>query len=77
VFFPQALGREGNAENVPSGTFPSGPFLDLYRARLTDVGLKELAKIKSLRSLNIRETKVTDAGAEEFLRALPNCDLER
>jgi hypothetical protein len=32
--------------------------------------------LKSLQRLNLRETKVTDAGVAQLQRLLPNCKIE-
>lgn len=45
--------------------------LDLGRSKLTDTGVKELARFKNLISLNLWYTEVTDAGVRE-LAALKN-----
>ena len=45
-------------------------------SQITDVGLKELAKMKNLGSLELDKTQVTDAGVAELQKALPNCDIE-
>ena len=44
---------------------------------MTDAGLKELAGLKSLQSLNLHSTKVTDAGLKELQKALPGCIINR
>ena len=36
--------------------------LDLYRANISDVGLKELAKCKKLEGLSLDSTQISDAG---------------
>ena len=36
---------------------------------MTDAGLKELAGLKSLQTLNLNDTQVTDAGLKELGRA--------
>ncbi len=45
-------------------------------SQITDVGLKELAKMKNLGSLELDKTQVTDAGVAELQKALPNCIIE-
>jgi hypothetical protein len=40
--------------------------LHLYRTKVTDAGLKELAELKGLKELHLQETKVTDAGLKEL-----------
>jgi hypothetical protein len=44
---------------------------------VTDAGLKELAGLKSLQSLDLSRTKVTDAGLKELQKALPDCEIVR
>jgi hypothetical protein len=41
-----------------------------------DEGLRHLAKIESLNTLDVRLTRVTAAGREEFQRARPECRWE-
>jgi len=45
-------------------------------SQITDVGLKELAKMKNLGSLELDKTQVTDAGVAELQKALPSCDIK-
>jgi len=45
-------------------------------SQITDVGLKELAKMKNLGSLELDKTQVTDAGVVELQKALPNCEIQ-
>jgi len=44
---------------------------------VTDAGLKELAGLKSLQSLDLFITHVTDAGIKELQKALPGCQISR
>jgi hypothetical protein len=44
-------------------------------ANITDMGLKELAGLKSLQALYLNRTQVTDAGLKELRKALPGCDI--
>jgi hypothetical protein len=39
--------------------------------------LKELAGLKGLHTLDLRFTKVTDAGLKELRKALPGCQITR
>ena len=53
--------------------------VDLEKCKtLTDAGLKQLAGLKALKSLNLSGTKVTDAGLKHLagLKALQKLDLE-
>lgn len=40
---------------------------------VTDAGLKNLAPLKGLRTLNISYTKVTNKGVTQLRKALPRC----
>ncbi len=44
---------------------------------VTDVGLVHLKGLRSLRSLDLSGTKVTDAGVADLQRALPNLEIIR
>lgn len=50
--------------------------LTFSHSQITDAGLKELAKMKNLGSLELDKTQVTDAGVAELQKALPNCDIK-
>ena len=54
----------GMIANLPQPRTAFG--LDLSGSVLTDVGLKELARLKSLQSLNLEHTQITDAGLKEL-----------
>ena len=41
--------------------------------KITDTGLKEVAKLKQLKRLFLEGTKVTKAGVAELQKALPKC----
>ena len=43
---------------------------------VTDAGLVHLAKLGKLRNLHLNRTKVTLAGVETLVQALPNCKFE-
>ena len=51
--------------NAPGKPINKVQFID---PKLTDAGLKELAGLKSLRDLNLSNTRVTDAGMKEVAR---------
>jgi len=42
---------------------------------VTDAGLKELAGLKALESLDLREAKVTNKGIADLQKALPKCTI--
>ena len=56
--------------------------LSLTRTKITDAGLKEVAKLQQLTYLNLwssplglLDTKITKAGVAELQRALPKCRI--
>ena len=49
--------------------------LSLSETKITDEGLKEVAKLKNLGVLYLRSTKITDEGAAELQKALPKCEI--
>ena len=44
---------------------------------MTDEGLKELAVLKQMQTLNLNSTKVTDAGVRDLQKALPSLTINR
>ena len=44
---------------------------------VTDAGLVHLQGMTNLTILDLRDTKVTDAGVAELKQALPNCEIKR
>jgi internalin A len=48
-------------------------WLDLHKTKITDGGLKEVAKLQKLNRFSLIGTKTTDAGVAELKKALPNC----
>ncbi|MDA7908840.1 leucine-rich repeat domain-containing protein, partial [Akkermansiaceae bacterium] len=50
--------------------------LQIERNPLTDEGLEHLKSLKSLKRLNLCETKITKTGVGSFKKALPNCEIE-
>jgi len=42
---------------------------------VTDEALRELVAMKSLKSLDLRQTRVTAAGMKEFRKARPGCEI--
>ena len=53
--------------------------LDLSLNKITDEGLKEVAKLQHLNSVHVGGpfTKITDAAMTELKKALPNCKINR
>ena len=51
--------------------------LNLNDTKITDAGLKEIAKLQNLTHLFLGSTKITDAGVAELKKALPNCRIHR
>ena len=49
----------------------------LWAAPVTDAGLVHLQGMTNLKILDLRDTKVTDAGVAELKQALPNCEIKR
>tara|TARA_Y100000766_G_C18340757_1_gene334655 strand:- start:38 stop:190 length:153 start_codon:yes stop_codon:yes gene_type:complete len=43
--------------------------------KITDEGLKEVAKLQQLEGLFLNRTQVTKAGVAELKKALPNCEI--
>jgi hypothetical protein len=63
--------KDGIVAKLP---VPEAPFgLDLAKTEITDTGLKELASLKTLTSLALCETKVTDDAVEALRKAFPKC----
>ena len=50
--------------------------LQIEKNPLTDTDLEHLKPLKSLKRLDVRDTKVTIAGVEAFRKALPNCEVK-
>jgi hypothetical protein len=50
--------------------------LSLLESRVTDDGLQQLRCLGGLQRLDLRGTKVTEAGVKKFQQALPNCRIE-
>ena len=43
--------------------------------KITDAGLKDIAKLKQLTELYLTDTQVTKAGVAELKKALPKCKI--
>ncbi len=50
--------------------------LHLDETKITDVGLKDVAKLQKLTTLGLAYTKITKAGVAELQKALPKCIIE-
>ncbi|HUY87668.1 MAG TPA: hypothetical protein VMV10_02930 [Pirellulales bacterium] len=51
--------------------------LDLRDSEVNDLDIYELIELKKLKRLDLRGSQVTDEGAQELARALPNCVILR
>ena len=49
--------------------------LNLRGPKITDAGLKDIAKMQQLTRLRLSRTKVTKAGVAELQKALPKCKI--
>ena len=49
--------------------------LSNYDTDVTDIGNKELTQLKSLADLNLHKSRVTEAGAQELRKAMPDCKI--
>ncbi len=56
---------------------PGLEYLNLNRSSVTDANVPELSLLKSLRSLRLLETEVSDEGERELQKALPHCTIWR
>ena len=50
-------------------------YLYLRNTKITDAGLKEVAKMQQLTDLNLDDTKITDENAAELKKTLPKCKI--
>ena len=53
------------------------PFARSEGSVVDGAGLKELAGLEQLRSLDLRYSQLTDAGVKELKEALPKCEIHR
>jgi hypothetical protein len=51
-------------------------WLDLSATRITDASVPFLAKLEQIKSLDVRQTKLTELGLAALRQALPNCKIE-
>ena len=77
VAFVEKLGGKVTRDEKATGKPVITVFL--YRKKMTDAGLKELAALKNLTTFDISATKVTDAGLKELatLKNLTTLDLSQ
>jgi hypothetical protein len=68
----RARGTDGRASSPADVTW-----LNLSYTPVTDEGLKELNDLYNLQTLDLRATKVTDAGAKAFQAARPGLQIDR
>ena len=47
----------------------------MFNKKITDAGLKEVAKLKQLRFVNLKDTKVTKTGVDQLIKVLPKCNI--
>lgn len=52
-------------------------YITLSNTQVTDVGLRHLARLTSLRGLNLAHTAVTDDAVAELQRVLPSCRIAK
>jgi hypothetical protein len=69
-------GRLRNSALAVLDSFPDLRVLDISHSMVTDAGLKDLAKHKSLRKVIYTPGYVTDAGIAELKKSLPDCTFE-
>ena len=51
--------------------------ISLHGPKYTDAVIEELGKLKSLETVTLYNTKITDDGVNQLKRALPDCRIER
>jgi len=72
-----AYARLKNSALAVLESFPDLRVLDVSHSMITDDGLKEIAKLKTLRKVLFSPGYVTDAGVAELKKALPECVVEQ
>jgi hypothetical protein len=61
---------------IEVANFPRLKYLSLaFSPGITDAGLAHLTRMKTLRSLSLESTKVTESGARKLSDALPQCQI--
>jgi len=71
-----ATGKVGDAALIHYAMLPRLKNLSLYGTSITDAGLKSLHGKRSLLSLKVVKTQVTEAGVKAFAAATPWCRVE-
>jgi hypothetical protein len=51
-------------------------YINLFDTKITDAGIKELAKLKGLKKIYCWQTKVTQAGVDALKKALPGVEVD-
>ena len=51
--------------------------LELRQTRITDAATQTLARLKTLKVLDLSQTGVTDDGLKKLRAALPGCDVQQ
>jgi hypothetical protein len=69
------LSQAGGADGKRPSSDDEIVSLDLSETRLKGEGLKYVAKLKNLASLDLRRTPVTNVWLEDFKRTLPKCEV--
>jgi hypothetical protein len=69
-------GRLKNSALAVLESFPELRVLDVSHSMVTDAGIKEIAKHKSLRKVIYTPGYITDAGIAEIKKSLPDCTFE-
>jgi hypothetical protein len=64
-------------ENSFDSAKPMFQRIALENAAITDAGLPHLKALTQLQELYLRGTRITDAGIQQFLKALPKVKVER
>jgi internalin A len=74
AFVEKLGGRVARDEKTPGKPVT---FVSLYFTNVSGAGLKELAVLKNLATLELSATKLTDAGLKELQQAFPKCNINK
>jgi hypothetical protein len=69
------LARARTADGKRPTTDDEIASLDLSRVQMEGEGLKYVAKLKNIATVNLRDTKVIDVWIEDFQRTVPKCKI--